>query len=202
MVFTQEDKNLCLHKNWQMDISECSVVSNSSVTPWTTSHQAPLSMGFSRQEYWSRLPFPSLRGLPDPGIKPMSSASPALAGRFLTTKPSRKPTWIFMAALFTNVKSLKQSTCHWVVVQSLNHVQFFGTRWTGARQASLSITISWRLLRLMSIELVMPSDHLILCHPLLLLHSIFPASGPFLMNWLFPSGGQSIEFQLQHQSFQ
>ena len=51
-------------------------------------HQAPLFMGFPRQKYWSRLPFPSARGLSDPGIKP---ASPALAGGFFTTEPSGKP---------------------------------------------------------------------------------------------------------------
>ena len=44
------------------------------MTPWTVAHQAPLSVGFSRQEYWSRLPFPSPRDLPDPGIKPESPA--------------------------------------------------------------------------------------------------------------------------------
>ena len=60
-------------------------------------------------------------------------------------------------------------------VQSLSYVLFFVTPWTAARQASLSITNSRSLLRLMSIELVMPSDHLILCPPLLLLPSIFPS---------------------------
>ena len=60
-------------------------------------------------------------------------------------------------------------------VQSLSHVWLFATPWTAARQASLSITNSWSLLKLMSIELVMPSNHLILCHPLLLLPSIFPS---------------------------
>ena len=60
-------------------------------------------------------------------------------------------------------------------VQLLSHVRLFATSWTAARQASLSITNSWSLLRLMSIELVMPSNHLILCHPLLLLPSIFPS---------------------------
>ena len=60
-------------------------------------------------------------------------------------------------------------------VQLLSHVQLFATPWTAARQASLSITNSWSLLRLMSIESVMPSNHLILCHPLLLLPSIFPS---------------------------
>ena len=55
----------------------------------------------------------------------------------------------------------------------LSHVRLFATPWTTAHQASLSITNFWSLLKLMSIELVMPSNHLILCHPLLLLPSIF-----------------------------
>ena len=59
-------------------------------------------------------------------------------------------------------------------VQSLSHVRFFATPWTAARQASLSFTNSQSPLKLMSIESVMPSSHLILCHPLLLLTSIFP----------------------------
>ena len=58
---------------------------------------------------------------------------------------------------------------------------------------------SWSLLKFMSIELVVPSKHLILCHPLLLLPSIFPASESFPVSWLFTSGGQILE--LQHQSF-
>ena len=60
-------------------------------------------------------------------------------------------------------------------VQSLSHFQLFATPWTAARQASLSITNSQSLLKLMSIKLVMPSNHLILCHPLHLLPSIFPS---------------------------
>ena len=60
-------------------------------------------------------------------------------------------------------------------VQSLSHVRLFATPWTAACQASLSITNSWRLLKLMSITSVMPFNHLILCHPLLLLPSIFPS---------------------------
>ena len=62
----------------------------------------------------------------------------------------------------------------WLTVQSLSHVQLFATPWTAARQASLSITNSWSLLKLMSIESVMPSNHLIFCRPLLLPPSIFP----------------------------
>ena len=60
-------------------------------------------------------------------------------------------------------------------VQLLSHVQFFATPWTGARQASLSITNAQSLFKLVSIESVMPSNHLILCRPLLLLPSIFPS---------------------------
>ena len=60
-------------------------------------------------------------------------------------------------------------------VQSLSHVQLFATPWTAACQASLSITNSWSPLNLMSTESVMPSNHLILCCPLLLLPSIFPS---------------------------
>ena len=60
-------------------------------------------------------------------------------------------------------------------VQLLSHVQIFVTSWTVACQASLSITNFWSLLKLMYIELVMPSNHLILCHPLLLLPLIFPS---------------------------
>ena len=59
--------------------------------PWTVAHQALLSVEFSRQEYWNGLPFPSPGYLPDPGIKPTSLESPALAGGFFTTAPPGKP---------------------------------------------------------------------------------------------------------------
>ena len=73
----------------------------------------------------------------------------------------------------------------------LSRVWLFATPWITARQASLSITNSWSSLKLMCIELVMPSSHLILCRPLLLLPSIPPVSGSFLMSQLFTWGGQS-----------
>ena len=60
-------------------------------TPWTVAHQAPLSMGFSRQEYWSGLPLPSPGALPNPGVEPVSLVSPVLAGLFFTTAPPGKP---------------------------------------------------------------------------------------------------------------
>ena len=64
-------------------------------------------------------------------------------------------------------------------VQSLSRLQLFATPWTVAHQASLSITNSWSLLKLMSIKSLMPSNHLILCHPLLFLPSIFPSMSVF-----------------------
>ena len=60
------------------------------VTPWTVAHQVPLSLEFPRQEYWSGLPFPPPGDLSNPGIKPMSLASPALAGGFFITNATWK----------------------------------------------------------------------------------------------------------------
>ena len=61
------------------------------VTLWTVARQAPLSMGFSRQEHWSGLPRPPPRDLPDPAIEPKSPMPPTLAGRFLTSVPPGSP---------------------------------------------------------------------------------------------------------------
>ena len=77
-------------------------------------------------------------------------------------------------------------------VQSLSHVQFLVTPWTAAGQASLSFTTSWSLLRLISIEWVMPSNHLILCCSFSSCLQSFPASGSFPVSQFFASGGQSI----------
>ena len=82
---------------------------------------------------------------------------------------------------------------HLCSVQSLSSVRFYSTPWTAARQASLSIANSRSLLKLMSIKSVMPSNHLILCCPLLLLPSIFPNISVFTNSQLFTSGDQSIE---------
>ena len=68
----------------------CSVMYNS-VTPWTIAHQAPLSMEFSVQEYWSGLPFPSPGDLPDPGMEPLSPASLALQADSLLLETLGKP---------------------------------------------------------------------------------------------------------------
>ena len=88
-----------------VSVCVCSVVSNSFATLWIVACQTPLSMGFSRQDYWSGLPFPSLGDVPDPGIESTSLTFPALAGRFFTTRA----TW---EALFLHVKNI-MDTIYW-----------------------------------------------------------------------------------------
>ena len=83
--------------------------------------------------------------------------------------------WLFYKMVASWSLKLEQTPRSFSSVQSLSHVLLFVTPWTAAHQASLSITNSRSLLKLMSIESVMPSNHLILCHPLLLPPSIFPS---------------------------
>ena len=71
-------------------------MSDSFVTPWTVAQQAPQSKGFSRQECWSGLPFPSPGDLPDPVIELVSLMSPAMAGRFFTTSPTWEDYYIYI----------------------------------------------------------------------------------------------------------
>ena len=80
--------------SWCESVS-CSVVSNSA-TPWTVAHRAPLSMGFSRQEYWSELPFPSPGDLPNPGIEPRS----ALQADPSPSEPPGKPCFLIVDTLY------------------------------------------------------------------------------------------------------
>ena len=111
--------------NLELDVY-CGIVLNCILlfaTPWTVAHQAPLSMEFSRQEYWSGLPFPTPGHLPDPGIKPTSLESPALAGGFLTTEPLGKPYhgitaiqfFLFILWLLALV-----SCCYWLLSLSVS----------------------------------------------------------------------------------
>ena len=81
--------------------------------------------------------------------------------------------WVCPSAL--SISSMYAASISFSSVQSLSHAQLFATPWTAADQASLSITKSQSLLTLMSIELVIPPNHLVLCHPLLLLPSTFPS---------------------------
>ena len=90
--FSDKKRNGPLPIGMCMCVLSCSGMSNSLSPHGLVSCQAPLSMGFSRREYWSGLPFPPPGDLSDPGVKPMSSVSPALAGRLFTTEPPGKPT--------------------------------------------------------------------------------------------------------------
>ena len=82
---------------------------------------------------------------------------------------------VFNALIFISPANLTFTNLYVVVIQLLSHFQLFVTQWTTAHQASLSFTVSWSLLRFMSIESVMLSNHLIFCCPLLLSLSIFPS---------------------------
>ena len=86
------------------------------VTPWIVARQAPLSMEFSRQEYWSGLPFPPSRDLPDPGIELTSLTSPALAGRFFTTAPPGK---LFNSNSITQISAVVSGSIS--LIQTFSH---------------------------------------------------------------------------------
>ena len=104
---------------------------------------------------------------------------------------------ISIVAVFCRLWTVRRKTStlldSWLFgsVQSLSRVRLFETPWTAAHQASLSITNSWSLLKLLSIESGMPSNHLILCHPLLLPPSVFPSIRVFSNQSVLPDG-QSI----------
>ena len=72
-------------------------------TPWTLACQAPLSLGFSRQEYWSGLPFPTPGDLPDPGIELKTFKSPVLVGGFFTTSATREALFTLYLALYFHI---------------------------------------------------------------------------------------------------
>ena len=151
-----------------MCVHVCSSLVQLFAASWTVSRQAPLSMGFSRQEYWSGLPCPSPVDLPKPGIEP---GSPALQADALPRELLGHP-----GGPRHRGEHLSRVLC--LLVQSPSHARLLVTPWTAARQVSLSLTISWTLPMLMSIASGMPSNHLILRFLLLLL-SIFPSIRDF-----------------------
>ena len=125
----------------------CSVTQWAS--PWTAACQGPLSTGFSRQEYWSWLPFPSAGHLPDPRIEPESLVSPVLAGRFFTTEPPEKPFDTQYCILWEKTMAPHSSTVAqkipWMeepgMLQSMGSLRV-GHDW--ATSLSLSTFIHWR----------------------------------------------------------
>ena len=114
------------------------------VTPWAAACQAPLSITNSQ----------SL-------LKLMSLMSVMPSNHLLLCRPL-----LLLPSIFPSIRVFSNDThsVHFSSVQSLSRVRLFATPWIAVRQASLSITDSWSLLKLMSIELAMPSNHLILCH--------------------------------------
>ena len=90
-------------------------MSNSFLTPWTVAHQAPLPMGFPRQEYWSGLTFPPPGDLPDPGIK---HTWPALAGRFFTTESPGKP-FVYVPGLHIWSSNLFALSISFIILKSI-----------------------------------------------------------------------------------
>ena len=87
----------------------CSVAFDSSVTSRTRAHEAPLSMEFPRQEYWSGLPFPPPGDLPNPRIEPEFLTSPVLVGRLFTVEPHRKPSQRLLRPIYwAQLSSMKE----------------------------------------------------------------------------------------------
>ena len=178
-------------------------------TPWTC-----ISMEFSRPDYWNGQPFPSPGDLPNPGIEP-----PTLQVDSLPAEPQGKPknTGVGNLSLLQQIfptQELNQGLLHhrWILyqlsyegrvcvtweiqlsissVQSLSHVQLCDPMDCNTSGLPVHYQLP-ELTQTQVHESVMPSSHLILCHPLLLLPSIFPASGSFPMSQFFTSGGQII----------
>ena len=130
-------------------------------------------------------------------------------GVLKTSPPSKSPGKHLCKKPLAPVKRSSQGTqdvlsiFQFSSVQAFSHVQLFATPWTVAHQGFLSITSSWSLLKLMSINSVMSSSHLILCCPLLLLPSILPSIRTLFQRVSFlHQVAKVLEFQLQHQSFQ
>ena len=123
-----------------------SVVSDS-VIPWTVAHQAPLSLGFPRQEYWSGLPCPPPGDLPDPGMEPSSHTSPALAGGFFTASTTWMPPDILLAFIQVTVNISRIGVITVIKVNILLCLMFVA-EWKGQGKNLPAISaaeIRWRL---------------------------------------------------------
>ena len=191
------------------------------VNPWTAAYQASLSitnswsllklmsiesvMPFNHLIlYYPPLLLPSI--FPSIGVFSNESALRIRCPKYWSISLSISPSnehpglisfrmdWLDFLAVQGTLKSLlqHQSSIQFSLVQSLSHVRLFATPWITARQASLSITNSRSPPKPMSIESVMPSNHLLLCRPLLFLPSIFPSNRVFSNESALHMGGQSM----------
>ena len=154
-------------------------------TPWTVACQAPLSMKFSRQEYWNGLPFPPPGDLPDWGIEPVSPAASTLTGRFFTTAPPGKP---IIYVQFSPVTQSCPTLCH-----PMNH-------------SMPGLPVHHQLLEFTQTHVHRVGDAIQPSHPLS--SPSPPAPNPCqhqsLFQWVNSSHevAKVLEFQPQHQSFQ
>ena len=182
------------------------------MTLWTVAHQAALSVAILQARILEGVAMPSSRGSYQPRDQIWVSC---IAGGFFTVWATKKAQdyWSlsFLQGIFLTQESnwgllhcrhILSSWAQFSLVQSLSHVWLFATPWSAPWQTSLSITNSQSLLKLMSIESVMPSNHLILCRPLLFLPSILPSIKVFSYVSSVHQVAKVLEFQLQHQSFQ
>ena len=104
------------------------------VTPWTVACQVPLSMGFSRQENWSGLPFPSPGDLSDPGMEPMS---PALAGKFFTSESPGKPLVIILVSRLVCLQQIHLNKKHILKAKTLKEMCYLSAEFfTGLSQGN------------------------------------------------------------------
>ena len=139
------------------------------------------------------MPFPFLDDLPNPGVKPVSPTSPALADRCFTLWAIREAQLLYEnrnLCLLISDDQCSHNNCSLNVVQLLSHIQLFATTWTATLQASLSSTSSWSLCKFMSIESVMLSNY----------HGILENNYSLSLN-LSCAGLTSISFIFVHKSF-
>ena len=153
-------------------------MSNSFVTLWTVSRQAPLSMSFSRQEYWSGLPYPPPGDLPNPGFKCTSLISPALAGWFFTTSATGKPTYDYLLFFCCSVTKLCLTSCNPMDCST-------------ASFPVLHCLLEFAQTHVHWVDDAIQPSRALLPSFFSCLHS-FPTSGSFPMSPFFESGGQRV----------
>ena len=137
---------------------------------------------------------PSSTGSSAPRDQTHVSCGCCMAGGLFTAEPPGETQWKAGNAIERLGREIQETIkCRLLLLLSrFSHVRLFVTPWLATHQAPLSSAISRSLLKFMSIEEVMLSNHLTLCHPFLFLPSIFPSIGAFYNEFLFASGGQKI----------
>ena len=192
-VTGNDDRKTCYLKlsgvSWQCVHAESFSWVRLLVTPWTAAHKTLL---FSTTS-WSLLKYMSIELVMV--FNHFHALPPQSPFTFNLFQGQGLFQWVTSSHQVAKVSELQlqwQFFPWTLVVQSLSRAPLFVSSWTAARQAFLSFTISQSWLKLKSIESMMSSNHLILCHPLFSCLQSFPASESFPVSWLFISGGQNI----------